>query len=432
MLKHGKEIMKFKDKEYVFTTDKIMDIWVALNYERALNDNKEISVWVKDKKKINKRFPARNKIVCALEQIENVLDYLEFYELKPISEQRNAFGFIEFLNCEYVLVHSINELAKTFHVSTDDIVEQRDCFQDFAYGNGNDGEVFEYIRSLCAVHPTDTSMHPTVHKAGEFDCCSRIVWDSITYTEQRDLTAVVYPSEEEGEAEYIGIQVEPFVLYLNKWIALLDDIVEHINSFVEKEKERLRDEPILTAEIFADYTEYIDNLHKEYRRRVGEEQEYLFEEYKLAFQIHFENEETEKKECYKAALKYMFDFLHKRMQEMDEHKNSGIKDLPDNVRTNLFYELYQPIEGRSRFSNERSAFSYVYKLNSSHPYDVWHAREVLSKIKPLVNEYVEFHNTESQEETNLLLQIATYFDALKQDGYINISIPDTIEYRGNF
>lgn len=57
------------------------------------------------------------------------------------------------------MVHSIDTLAKIFEVSTEDITDNRDCFSGFAYGDGNDGEVFEYIRSLCAVHPTDTSMH---------------------------------------------------------------------------------------------------------------------------------------------------------------------------------------------------------------------------------------------------------------------------------
>lgn len=118
------------------------------------------------------------------------------------------------------------------------------------------------------------------------------------------------------------------------------------------------------------------------------------------------------------------------MQEMDERKYTGIVDLPDNCMTSLFYELYLPIEGRSKFSNERTAFTYVDNLNSSHQYDVRHAREVLNVIKPLVNEYVEFYNTESQDETHLLLQIATYFDALKQEGYINRSIPNTTDYRG--
>ena len=93
----------------------------------------------------------------------------------------------------------------------------------------------------------------------------------------------------------------------------MDVIKKHIYSFAEGEKERLRGKAILGPESFTNYTEYIDNLHKEYKRRVGEEHEYLFEEYKLAFQVHFDNDKTEKKkECYKAAIKYMFDFLHKQ------------------------------------------------------------------------------------------------------------------------
>ena len=428
--------MKYKDKEYVFTTDKITDIWVALNSQRALNENKEISVKVKpsiDSRGVFSKFPARNRIICSLERIEDGLEYLNAYELSTSYKQRNAFGFIEFLNCEYVIVHCIDDLSKVFDVDTKCITNKRDCFSGFNYGNGNDKEVFEYIRSLCAVHPTDTSMHPTVHKQGEIDCCSRIVWDSVSCTEQRDLTAVVYSSEDDGEAQYIGIEVEPFILYLNKWIEILKDIKNAIYTFIEEEKERIKAEHILLPEDFDDYTEYIDNLRKEYKRRVDDSHDDFFEYYKLAFQIHFDDAEIEKKkECYKAAIKYMFEYLHKQMQEMDERQYSGIKDLPDNENTSLFYELYLPIEGRSKFSNERSAFVYVDNLDSSYQYDVHYAREVLNKIKPQINEYVEFNNTEPKNETHLLLQIATYFDALKQDGYINRSIPDTNEYRGDF
>lgn len=55
--------MKFKDKDYMFTTDKITDIWVALNSQIGLTNNKEINVGVREHKKpVNKCFPARNKI----------------------------------------------------------------------------------------------------------------------------------------------------------------------------------------------------------------------------------------------------------------------------------------------------------------------------------------------------------------------------------
>lgn len=50
--------MKYKDKEYVFSKDYITNIWIALNCESALNNNKEIIVKVKEKRKIDKTFPA--------------------------------------------------------------------------------------------------------------------------------------------------------------------------------------------------------------------------------------------------------------------------------------------------------------------------------------------------------------------------------------
>lgn len=303
-----------------------------------------------NKHPVNKIFSARNRIVCALERLEDSLEYLNSFELVFNSRQRNAFGFIEFLNCEYVIVNCIADLAKIFTVDTSNITDNRNCFLDFNYGCGRDKEVFEYIRSLCAVHPTDTSMHPTVHKAGEFDCCSRIVWDSVSCSDQRDLTAVVYASQDGGEAQYIGIKVEPFVLYLNKWLEILKDVEKKIYLFIEEKKKQLRNESILLPEDCGSYIEYIDNLRNAYEQRVGDPSGYskYFEYYKLAFEIHFDNAETEKKkECYKAAIRYMFGYLHKQMQEMDEKQYSGIKDLPDNHNTNLFYELYLPIEGIS-------------------------------------------------------------------------------------
>ena len=59
--------MKFRDKEYVFTTDKITDIWCAINSQRALCENKEISVKVKaiNEKARPSNFQARNKIIWA-------------------------------------------------------------------------------------------------------------------------------------------------------------------------------------------------------------------------------------------------------------------------------------------------------------------------------------------------------------------------------
>ena len=425
--------MKYNGIEYLFDIDKVTDIWISFADNIALNENKEISVNVMKangkRKPISRDFPSGNKIVCILERVEDGLNYLNSYELKQDFTYNNAFNFIEFLNCIYTIIHCIDELAKIFQVKTGEITSAYDCFSQFDYGEGCDKEVFEYIRSLCAVHPAETSRHPTVHKWEQFDCCSRIVWDK-SIVDERDLTAVVYTSESIGDPVYVGIKVEPFIKYLYKWLALFDPIKVAVDSFADKEKIRFRKEIIQRPDQFDSYVDYIDNLKKEYQRRIGTSHIEYFDYYRLAFEVVFDDEEIEKKKkYYQHAVKYMFWHLHRQLQEMEERKYTGIKDLAENDYTTLFYELYMPIEGNSRFSNDRGAFKYIDNLNSSVGYDVVYARQVLEDLKPLVNDYIKFTNDEPKEHSRLIFQIATYLDALYQNGYINSSIPNLFLFR---
>lgn len=150
--------MKYNGIEYLFDIDKVTDIWISFADNIALNENKEISVNVMKangkRKPISRDFPSGNKIVCILERVEDGLNYLNSYELKQDFTYNNAFNFIEFLNCIYTIIHCIDELAKIFQVKTGEITSAYDCFSQFDYGEGCDKEVFEYIRSLCAVHKT--------------------------------------------------------------------------------------------------------------------------------------------------------------------------------------------------------------------------------------------------------------------------------------
>lgn len=353
--------MKYNGIEYLFDIDKVTDIWISFADNIALNENKEISVNVMKangkRKPISRDFPSGNKIVCILERVEDGLNYLNSYELKQDFTYNNAFNFIEFLNCIYTIIHCIDELAKIFQVKTGEITSAYDCFSQFDYGEGCDKEVFEYIRSLCAVHPAETSRHPTVHKWEQFDCCSRIVWDK-SIVDERDLTAVVYTSESIGDPVYVGIKVEPFIKYLYKWLALFDPIKVAVDSFADKEKIRFRKEIIQRPDQFDSYVDYIDNLKKEYQRRIGTSHIEYFDYYRLAFEVVFDDEEIEKKKkYYQHAVKYMFWHLHRQLQEMEERKYTGIKDLAENDYTTLFYELYMPIEENSRFSNDRGLLS---------------------------------------------------------------------------
>ena len=201
-------------------------------------------------------------------------------------------------------------------------------------------------------------------------------------------------------------------------------------QIADKEKIRFRKEIIQRSDQFDSYVDYIDNLKKEYQRRIGTSHIEYFDYYRLAFEVVFDDEEIEKKKkYYQHAVKYMFWHLHRQLQEMEERKYTGIKDLAENDYTTLFYELYMPIEGNSRFSNDRGAFKYIDNLNSSVGYDVVYARQVLEDLKPLVNDYIKFTNDEPKEHSRLIFQIATYLDALHQNGYINSSIPNLFLFR---
>lgn len=47
----------------------------------------------------------------------------------------------------------------------------------------------------------------------------------------------------------------------------------------------------------------------------------------------------------------------------------------------------------------------------------------------MVNDYIKFTNDEPKEHSRLIFQIATYLDALYQNGYINSSIPNLFLFR---
>ena len=54
---------------------------------------------------------------------------------------------------------------------------------------------------------------------------------------------------------------------------------------------------------------------------------------------------------------------------------------------------------------------------------------LLEKIKPIINKYVVFTNTESAFETQVLVSMALYFECLGYQNIVNRNIPNSLEYR---
>lgn len=422
--------------ELHFEKDIVTDIWIALSEGQVLCDEKQNIVRVKKKgeyKNADMSFRMENKIRCALDRIEDTIDYMNTIKLGDKTHKGIAFDFYNFINTEYVVIHSIEELANIFGTSYDDIKKVQDCFNykiDSAI-DIKDGDFFEYVRSLCAVHPLDTSMHPKIHGYENFDCCLRVNWDSYGWRDDRDLSIVFFPSQKGEDMQTIGIKVDDFVRYQNKWISLLGKIADDVKKFIACEKSRYNQLRIPDVNEFNDYVEYIDMLKNEYAKREGKNNLYLFDEYKLAFTVKLSDLNNENKlEKYQAAIKYMFSFLHLQLQSMSKYEYTGITDLPKNTHTALFYEMHSPVSKTSTFGNEETRLVYANNLKSSTKYDVVYARQILDGIKEMANKYVVFSNTESADETKLLLNMAEYFGALEdEESVLGKSIPKTDEFR---
>lgn len=280
----------------------------------------------------------------------------------------------------------------------------------------------------------NTSRHPAYHGYGKFHCSPFVVWDRKGLRQdERDLSVFIYKSEDGNSTETIPLMVEEFSNYLNKWINFMDVIIESIKKYNTNLLEEYRKIPLKKADEFEKYSDYIFYLKNEYCNRYDNYNDYILDYFIQVFNVVMSNEKNISKHMkYKNAIKYSLEFLHNRLQEMneDEITNTGIIYKEENIQAELFLEL------DTSYCLESDACIYRYNLekiiylnNNYDYYDKIYARNLLEEMKAWINKYVEFTNEESDEETIVLVKMALYFDAFKYPSLLNKNIPNKLLYR---
>ena len=421
-----------------FDTTKANAIRLVLD-ERAVftpQTKKEVQVKDFDGKRRRTTVSAYDTIYVALSRIEDTLQYINTLVLgKKKESQRSAFDFFDFLNNMYVVVHCIRALAVIFGLDEriKDIEKSTECFQEKGIDDkGCDHDFFEYVRSLASVHPTDTTMHPAYHGSGKVHCSPFVVWVIDGLRREGDLSVHIYTSEENSDIETLQLYVYKFEAYLKKWINFMDEIMDAVKSFQHKSVDELIERPILTADVFPSYADYINNLRKEYRDRDDGYSDYILEYYEKLFCLKITDpQNADKLERYKNAIKYSLGYLHTRLQTMcnDDESYTGIKYPEPHIFTELYLELWNSTNHNGELSRHHYELEKLSYLDDSGSFDERYARRLLDKIKPLINKYVVFTNTESAFETKVLVSIALYFEGLSMPGILNRNIPNSLEYR---
>ena len=160
-------------------------------------------------------------ICSCMDRIRSTVHYLNDMELAMSSRYGNAFNFMEFMNNSTVIIDAVDMLADIFSVSfSDEDAECRIFNQPGNDGEGSDKRYFQYLRSLCVVHPTDTSRHKRYQQDHDFLTCPYIRWNTglfaVMVHDGADLHAKVYDNEPNSMGDYIPIyipQVFDFVKY---------------------------------------------------------------------------------------------------------------------------------------------------------------------------------------------------------------------------
>lgn len=379
---------------------------------------------------------AWDKICAIMDRLDDTVDYLNGLKLNTGKYTRSAFDFFDFMNNASVVIECVKELAKIFDVPYEKIMRSTDIFNQIGKdGKGTDDRYFAYLRSLCSVHPVETSRHKS-YQDNDFESSPFVVWNSgkIWIKDDCDIYAVVYTSNDEDNYKRVRIYISQIFEYVKTRLEFIKEIINSIDKYQKQVISDFKKKNIKKVYEFDNYIDYLRNLNQERSVRYGSERSYLLDYIINLFELKLSNQKNQiKMDLYLNALKYSIEFEHNSIQNMtiNGFENNGLKHYEKNIETTLFFELYSPHSG----SDEQRRYSYNLEKISYLSYDSGYNNKKWAYIQlqeaiPFLEKYVSFKTAKNDFEHYALVKLALYLDCLENNCLINRNIPNDLKYRG--
>lgn len=381
------------------------------------------------------KYRAWDKICAIMDRLDDTVYYLNQLELNIGKYERSAFDFFDFMNNSAVVMDCIKDLAEIFQVEDQEIKTSTDIFNELGRdGKGTDKKYFEYLRSLCSVHPVQTNRHKT-YQDNDFECSPYVVWNDkrIWHNDDSDIYAVVYTSKDGDSFKRVHIYIDKIFKYISKRVDFIETIINYIDEYQQGIIESYRKREIKKEDCFDNYVDYIENLKEEVDERYGDDHfnnfDYLIKLFNLKLSNH---DNQEKMDLYLSVLKYAIKFEHNSIQNMsyDGFENNGLLYPQNNIETSLLNELKSLHSGspeRYKYAYQMEKISYL-SYDNSYSNIRW-AYIQLESILPFLEKYVTFEKVESNFESYALVKLALYLECLDSDCLINKNIPNSLRYR---
>ena len=407
-----------------------LDTEILRKLRNKINEQKNISY-----NKMYGKYRAWDKICAIMNRLDDTVEYLNTIELNTGKYKRSAFDFFDFMNNASVVIDCVKELSKIFEVSDSEIKNSTNIFNKVGSdGNGTDEKYFEYLRSLCSVHPVETSRHKR-YQDNDFECSPYVLWNNSLrlFNDDCDIYAVVYTSKDNESFKRVGIYIEQVFKYVEIRVNFIEKIIDYIDTYQKDMILKLKKQHIKNDTEFNSYIEYLTNLDEEAKDRYGDDHWYSFEYVIKLLQLKLSDSENENKmKLYINALKYAIKFEHNALQNMNNigYENNGLKYTEENIETSLYDILYLPSSG----SEEERRYGYNIEKIQYLSYDSggsnkdW-AYVQLNEARGFFEKYVSFRNAKSDFEYYALVNLALYLECLENDCIINKNIPNDLKYR---
>lgn len=226
-----------------------------ISYEKTFDFKNKKNKYIKHR--------AWDKICAIMDRLDDTVYYLNGLKLNTGRYKSSAFDFFDFMNNASVVVDCVKELVKVFNVSDKGIRDSTDIFGQLGNdGKGTDEKYFEYLRSLCSVHPIETSRHRR-YQDNDFECSPFVVWNDgrIWHNDDCDIYAVVYTSNNSDINKRVQIYISQIFKYVKTRLDFVAEITNAIDQYQKQVIAGLRNRPINKEEEFDNYIDYLENLN---------------------------------------------------------------------------------------------------------------------------------------------------------------------------
>lgn len=392
-------------------------------------------------KQDKKDIPSWNQICALMDRIQDIVFYFNRMNFNVKDKFLFVFDFYAFMTQASVLDDCVSTLA---HIYGADIsVENKECVvfgEKGLNGEGSDRLYFEYLRSLCTVHPGMTNRYVGMYQEAS-ECCPYVTFNDIPlFHHEGELVARVYSNDEDVPDKNIEIKISQIFEYVRRRYSILEKVTDCILNFDYEEEIKMSSEELLKPEDFQEYTSYLGYLRDQKNLRFPASEDYEIDTVIRMMSVHIsdpENLDHYNKYC--NALVYAMGFEHNRIQTMcrGDDKEMGVLSVPNIIGLTKLGCLLDPQSSSKesrKYGYELQKLEYLIRpyQQGYYPGDSENARFAAGMILDNLDffgRYVKLYEGMDYLEMYALVHVNLYFDCLNNDCIINDFIPNEQEFR---